>query len=662
MSLGIQLEEARGGTKTSSAVASPQRQSGMARVWGQGKGKAGLTIVIMCILLAVLGRIAAPFDPYEQDLASTLSPPGNGHIFGTDQLGRDVFSRILAGALTSLGIGLGGVAIAAAIGIPLGVLAGYLGKKFDFLLMRVVDIMLSFPDIIFALAIVAILGANTQNVILAVGVVSIPIFARTARAVTMSTKAEPFIEGSVSLGCTPARVVIRHIMPNILGTMLTLSSLLFATTLLTSSGLGFLGLGVQPPEPEWGTMLGEARSYIRTHSYMATFPGLFLAISALGFNLLGEAMRAVYDPTFARKVTWRARRAARQARLADKAKAAHEKVILKAAAEPEASEMLHVRDLRVRYLGTDGPVEAIHGVSLKIQAGRTLAIVGESGSGKSTLLRAISTLLPKGKADISGGSVRIGGTELVGASADVIRSVRMNEIGIVFQDPASALNPVLSIGAQLIEAVNAGGKTSRAEGRRKAIELLDAVSIPDPAGRLDMYPHQFSGGMKQRIVIAMALAQDPSVLLADEPTSALDVTIQQQILTLLRRLQSERDIAILLVTHDLGLVARYADDVAVMYGGNLVETGSVAEVFKSPRHPYTAALISSVPTMDAGKDVGLRVIHGDPPSLVAPPKGCVFNPRCPLKGNRSLCTTEPPVLRAVEPQHLSACHFSEEIS
>ncbi len=635
------------------AQAAPSRWSQIREVIRQPKGLIGLCIVGFYAILTLVGPWIAPHDPFAQNFAMTLRPPSAEHWLGTDELGRDVFSRIVTGARTSLGIGVGGVVIAFLIGVPIGVLAAYRGGLFDFLVMRAVDVMLSFPDIVFALAVVAVLGANTQNVILAVGLVSVPVFARTARAVTRSTMAEPYIEGSISLGCSPARVVLRHIMPNIAGVLLTLSSLLFASTLLTASGLGFLGLGTQPPNPEWGTMLGESRSYIRSHPHLATFTGLFLAVSALGFNLLGEALRTVYDPS-APKVqkrragAWLGGAKGIARRLAD-------------ADSAPAGALVETRDLRISYLTGDAPLEVVRGVSLKIEAGRTLAIVGESGSGKSTLLRAIATLMPPGRAVISGGSITVSGEHVERLGTKAIRELRRRKIGVVFQDASSALNPVLTVGDQIGEAIRSGNDISAAEVRRRSVELLRDVNISDPEKRLDQYPHQFSGGMKQRIVIAMALAQDPEVLLADEPTSALDVTIQQQILSLLREMQRKRDMAMLLVTHDLGLVARYADDVGVMYAGRIVEAGTVSDVFRAPSHPYTKSLRQSAPAVAAASGTRmLPAIPGEPPNIGRLPSGCAFRPRCALGAGRLACAEEVPELRPVRRQ-FAACHFAEEV-
>ncbi len=622
------------------------------RILVQPKGAIGLTLVVLYLALAIVGPALAPQDAFRQNFAQTLRPPSAAHWFGTDQLGRDVLSRILVGARATLGIGVGGVAVAFLIGVPLGILAAWRRGWIEAVLMRAIDVMLSFPDIVFALAVVAILGASTQNVIIAVGVVSIPVFARTARAVTLSVLAEPYIEGSVALGASPARVILRHVLPNISGTLLTLSTLLFASTLLSASGLGFLGLGTQPPFPEWGTMLGESRSYIRSHPYLATFPGLFLAVSALAFNLLGDALRTIYDPT--------SRRGARRLPLLGFLR--WRKPVPASTTEvpsgPDAP-VVAVRDLRLAFRTADGLLDVVRGVDLTIRAGRTLAVVGESGSGKSTLLRAIGTLANPQEVAITAGSVAIGGEPALGLSAAALRDLRRRKIGVVFQDAASALNPVLTIGQQLGEAVRACHRLDPKAVRQRCVSLLRDVNIADPERRLDMYPHQFSGGMKQRIVIAIALAQDPELLLADEPTSALDVTIQQQILVLLRDIQRKRGMAILLVTHDLNLVARFADDVAVMYAGRLVESGAIETVLEQPLHPYTRALQASAPGAAEERGKPLRSIPGEPPLVGRLPVGCAFRPRCPRHASRAECAAQEPPERSVADRRV-ACAFAEE--
>jgi oligopeptide transport system ATP-binding protein len=322
------------------------------------------------------------------------------------------------------------------------------------------------------------------------------------------------------------------------------------------------------------------------------------------------------------------------------------------------SAALSVEGLTVDLHTPGGVLRAVDDVSFTVQKGRTLALLGESGCGKSLTAQSIAGLLDP-VAEVTGGSVHLGDTDVLKLGRAGRRAIAGPRLSIVFQDALTALNPVQPVGRQLAEPFRIHKGLSRRAARTEAIELMARVGIPEPAVRYRSYPHQFSGGMRQRLLIAMAVALGPDVLLADEPTTALDVTVQAQIMTLLRDLQTERDMAVVLITHDLALVAERADDVAVMYAGNVVETGPVREVFDHPRHPYTKGLLDSVPE-HAQKGVPLPAVAGSPPELSAIPSGCVFQARCPLAADR--CAEERPVLEPAGDARFAACHFSEELT
>ncbi|MFF3253008.1 dipeptide ABC transporter ATP-binding protein [Actinacidiphila glaucinigra] len=323
------------------------------------------------------------------------------------------------------------------------------------------------------------------------------------------------------------------------------------------------------------------------------------------------------------------------------------------------SPVLTVNDLRVSFPGESGRVHAVRGVDFTLRAGETLAVVGESGSGKSVTATAVLGLLPD-DAEVTG-SVRLGDRELLGLPDRQMSGIRGRALGMVFQDPLSALTPVFSIGTQLVEALRIHQDLTAAQARERALELLDLVGIPDPRRRVDAFPHEFSGGMRQRVMIAMAIANDPEVIIADEPTTALDVTIQAQVLEVLKKAQEVTGAAILMITHDLGVVAGMADRVVVMYAGKPVETGTADELFATPRMPYTIGLLGSVPRLDSGERTALTPIEGTPPSMVDLPAGCPFAARCPVAVDR--CRTEEPALRAVTTgaAHATACHRAQEI-
>ncbi len=324
--------------------------------------------------------------------------------------------------------------------------------------------------------------------------------------------------------------------------------------------------------------------------------------------------------------------------------------------------VLSVRDLTVEFKTDDGLLRAVDHVSFDVHHNETLGIVGESGSGKSVTSMAILGLLPT-SATITG-QVAFRGEQILGLPEKKLDKVRGSKIAMVFQDALAALNPVQKVGKQIEEAIEVHQDISAAERRARTIELLEIVGIPNPTQRVDQYPHEYSGGMRQRAMIAMAISNDPDLLIADEPTTALDVTIQAQVLDVLERIQDRTQSSIMLITHDLGVVAGVADRVIVMYAGRHVEVGSVDQIFYEPRHPYAEGLLASLPRLDRRSDKTNRLhrIKGQPPSLIFLPPGCAFHPRCPLAEVPGICDTERPELRMVGPSHWSACHFAERMA
>ena len=328
------------------------------------------------------------------------------------------------------------------------------------------------------------------------------------------------------------------------------------------------------------------------------------------------------------------------------------------------SPYLEVKDLTVRFRTEDGIVQAVNGVSFTVERGQTLGIVGESGSGKSVTSMAVMGLHDPKQTTMKG-SIKVGGKELIGLGEEGLRKLRGRDISMIFQDPLTALHPFYTIGRQIVEAYRIHHDVSKAVAKKRAIEMLDRVGIPQPDKRFKQYPHEFSGGMRQRAMIAMSLVNDPNLLIADEPTTALDVTVQAQILDLLEDLQREFNSAVILITHDLGVVSQVADDVLVMYGGRVAEYGTVEHIMRSAQHPYTWGLLASMPSLHGDPDADLLPIKGNPPSLLNIPSGCVFHPRCAyamLKGGP--CDVEVPALLplrlADEPGHTVACHLPEQ--
>ncbi|MGI5136785.1 MULTISPECIES: ABC transporter ATP-binding protein [unclassified Streptomyces] len=322
---------------------------------------------------------------------------------------------------------------------------------------------------------------------------------------------------------------------------------------------------------------------------------------------------------------------------------------------------LTVRDLRIHFNTDDGLVKSVDGLSFDVRRGQTLGIVGESGSGKSVTSLGVMGLHRSANAKVSG-EVWLDGQELIGADPNEVRRLRGRKMAMIFQDPLSAMHPYYTVGAQIVEAYRVHHKVNKKVAKQRAIEMLDRVGIPEPAKRADSYPHEFSGGMRQRAMIAMALVNNPELLIADEPTTALDVTVQAQILDLIRDLQKEFGSAVIMITHDLGVVAEMADDLLVMYGGRCVERGPAESVFSEPRHPYTWGLLGSMPRLDREDTDRLIPIKGSPPSLINVPSGCAFNPRCPYADipKDNVTRTVRPELAEVGSRHWAACHMTQE--
>jgi oligopeptide/dipeptide ABC transporter ATP-binding protein len=568
-------------------------------------------------------------------MANYLLPPGGAHPFGTDQFGRDVFSRVLFGGQVTLAASLLGVGIAAIGGVSLGLFAGYSEGRLSAILMRLVDVGLAFPGIMIALAVVAVLGPGMVNVELAVGISLILGYIRLVRAVVMAVKKNEFVEAAYTMGARPLFIVVRHLLPNVAGPIIVLTTSAIGWAIITASSMSFLGLGVNPPTPEWGADLRSAMSYLQSAPWLIA-PGVAILLAIVAVNLLGDGLQDALDDDYAERVPSRNRNV------------------------PPTSEPLPTTDrgipplLRVEHLTTSfltraGTVRAVDDVSFDLGPGEALGIVGESGSGKSVLARSLLRLIPDPSRKMTGGSISLEGVELLDLSERELGKIRGSKMAIVFQDPLSSLNPTLTIGFQLSEGLILHQGLGRAAARTRAIELLDAVGIPDASSRASSYPFELSGGMRQRVMIAMAISCNPKLLIADEPTTALDVTTQAQIMELILRLRRTIGSALVLISHDLGLVAGVVDRVAVMYAGRVVEVGPVDVILKSPAHPYTLALLRSIPRLDRERPERLIAIHGAPPDPIRRPTGCSFHPRCPLA--MEICRNETPQLEALNGDH-----------
>jgi peptide/nickel transport system permease protein len=583
--------------------------------------------ILGVVLIALLVPILPLADPLRIDVAHQLARPSPAHWLGQDEYGRDVLSRLLWGARTTLSVSIAASLLAGVFGVVLGLVGGTLRGVAELLMVRSMDVVLCFPPLLLALLVVTLAGPGSTTLIPVLAVLYLPGFTRVVYAGVLSLRTADFVEAIRVLGGGRVRIMLRTILPNVAGPVLVQLSLAAASAIVLESGLSFLGLGVVPPAASWGLMIGAARATMVQAPLLLLWPCAALVFTIFAMNLLCDAVRDALEP-----------HAAPPRRLRER--------LLPGMFAPSPALLLEIRDLTVEIAGIIRPVR---GVSLALAPGETLAIVGESGSGKSLTGLAALGLLPA-VARVAGGSIALAGADVRRIPPAALRRLRGSAVGMVFQDALGSLNPAHTIGAQIMEAIAAHRPLPRAAARREAVRLLAEVGIADPERRIAAYPHEMSGGMRQRAMIAIAIANRPRLLIADEPTTALDVTIQAQVLDLLARLRRERGMALLFITHNLPVVAEIADRVAVMYAGTVVEEGPAADVLAQPLHPYTRALLDSVPGLDGRLPAP---IPGTVPSAAALPPGCLFAPRCGHAEPR--CAAAEPSLLAATPVRRTRC-------
>jgi peptide/nickel transport system permease protein len=584
-------------------------------------------------------------DPYATNLSQRLLPAGvDRHPLGTDQLGRDLLSRLIWGTRTSLAVGFFAVLVAALLGTLIGLVAGYARGWLDALLMRGIDVLLAFPYLLLALTIVAALGPGLRNAMLAIAVVNIPFFARTVRGTVLGLTEREFVAAARLSGAGHARILFSELLPNVLPVVVIMSSTNLGWMILETAGLSFLGLGAQPPTADLGGMLGSGRELLATVPRVALLPGLVILVLVVGINLVGDGLRDLLDPRLKGESGSRPAPPPADRAMSD-------------AAVAPVGGLLRVANLSTHFRQGRDTYRAVDAVTFDLVAGERLAVVGESGSGKTVMALSLLGLVPP-PGGIVGGRILFEDEDLVRASEERRRRLRGGRIAYIPQDPMTALNPLLTVGAQLVEGLSAHRDISRRDARRRSADLLARVRIPRPWERMHAYPHELSGGMRQRVVIAMALANDPALIIADEATTALDVTVQAEILGLLATLCDDQGAALIFISHDLAAVARLCSRVLVMYSGRVVEEGSTETLLRRPAHPYTRALLACVPELGR-PDKGLKPIAGRPPALHRLPAGCHFAPRC--EHARPFCREARIPLRAIAAGHRVRCARAEEL-
>ena len=671
--------------------------------WRQASGTsrallvAGAVITVGFAVVALLAPLLAPYGQAAHD-APQLARPSVDHLFGTTNDRFDVLSRVIFGARLAFQVVLASTAFALVVGVPLGLVSGYTGGRLDRALVLVMDALYAFPSlllaIVMAFALQRWIGPGVPAAALSISVIYIPQYFRVVRNHTLAVREEAFVDAARAMGA-PRRVIIaRYVAANVLQSVPVIFTVNAADAVLTLAGLGFLGQGPGLRTAEWGFDISRAITDVGTGAWWTSlFPGLAIVALVTGMSLLGEGINDILNPRLraagmspeglipgleAEADTPGPALATADAEPADLLPTADAPSVegaereLPRSIEPvrpagppfseripadsavfraengRTSPVLVVDDVSVSYRSPRGAVRAVDSADLTVAPGESVGLVGESGCGKSTLGRAVLGILPP--VAEHRGRVVLDGVDL-SADPEAWRRARGDELSLVFQDPATRLDPLQRIEGHFIELIRAHRPgTSKADAARMGREALAAVGVPPARAR--QYPHEFSGGMRQRIMIALAVVLEPRVLVADEPTTSLDVLVEAQILDLLTELRSRLGLAVILITHNLGIVAETCDRVAVMYAGRIVEEGPVRSVFAAPRHPYTQALLSAVITLESEAP---SAVPGSPPDLAGPLPGCPFAPRCPLA--MSVCHDMIPVPAEVADSHTAACHL-----
>jgi len=559
------------------ATTPPPSASFVRRLLSRPLAVVALLWLLLLLVLSVGAPVFAPIDPLEQDLLALKQLPSAEHWLGTDALGRDVFSRMVHGvSLTIAGV-IEAVVMASLLGLSLGVSAGYFGGLWDRCVQQYVSLVQSLPTMLIMLAVLAVFGQAMLPAMVTLGVMGSAGVSRVLRSVTLAVREELYIAAARISGLSDAHIIVRHVLPRIAGPVIVQMSLFAAIAVIVQTGISFLGLGVAPPAPTWGSMIFEASASLNDFPWLLVPSGGVVALTVLSFGLLGDSLRDASTESWSRP-------------------AVRQNVKARQAVKPKdlpTDSLLSLRDVTIVTGSGNAMRTLVQGVSFDLKQGETLGIVGESGSGKTLTSLSLMGLLPPG-VHVSAGTAVINGEVIDLSNEKRLTQLRGATVGMIFQEPMAALDPCFKIGHQLAEVIRLQGLNTP-QVQAKVMELLEQVKIPNPQDVAQRYPHQISGGMAQRVGIARALASEPRILLADEPTTALDVTVQAEILALLRSLSQSRQMAVVLVTHDWGVVADICDRAMVLRHGKVLESATVVDLFHRPQHPYTQALLAANP-------------------------------------------------------------------
>ncbi|MFC6356155.1 dipeptide/oligopeptide/nickel ABC transporter permease/ATP-binding protein [Luethyella okanaganae] len=560
-------------------------------------GVVALAIFLVALAVALVAPWIAPYDPNLVDLSITKAPPSPEHLMGGDSTGRDIFSRLLWGARTTLYGALVTIVTAVAVGVPTGVAAGYFGGVFDRVTTWISDALQAIPGMIILLIVAAGTRSDFTILMATIGAFMAPGYFRLSRSTTLAVRNEAYVDAARVAGLTNGRIMSQHVVKAVYAPVIIQTALTAGIAMGIQAGLQFLGIG-DANTPGWGAMMNDGFRTMLTQPLILLWPSVALGLTIAALAIIGSTLAdlvSVRTPTVRRKRDGRTARSRSAAAGASRRPGEESRAmtvstgVVAHAAEKSA---VRVENLRVSYAGVGEDTEVVHGITLDVAPGEVLGIVGESGSGKSQTVFSILDLLPAGGDYVTDG-IWIGGREVTHLTPAERHKMLGTELGYIPQEPMSNLDPSYTIGHQLMEPLRSVHRLPRAEARATAVAMLERVGIIDPARVMRSYPHQISGGMAQRVLIAGAIAGKPSVIVADEPTTALDVTVQAEVLELLRELQQEYRMALVLVTHNFGVVADICDRVVVMKQGEIVEVGEVSAIFRHPENDYTRELIGA---------------------------------------------------------------------
>ncbi|WP_314216046.1 dipeptide/oligopeptide/nickel ABC transporter permease/ATP-binding protein [Pseudarthrobacter equi] len=652
---------------STTAAGAPQGRAGKAaltkasrhRLFASPGAVAGLLWLAALVIASLTAPLWLPFKTEDQDFTAVLSGPTAAHWLGTDELGRDILSRIFAAAAGTLGTSL----ITVIVGVGLGTLlamAAAGAERSEAVISRITEVMMSLPGTVIILAVIGAVGTNIPLIMAILGILMSAGIYRVVLGQAKSLQSQLYVDAAKVDGLSPVGISLRHVLPGLANTIVVQAALIFAVGMLIQAGLAFIGFGPPLPQPSWGGMIQGASQHVYDAPWMMVPTGAVLALTVLSANAIGNALGKAPNAAAPHLPSAAARRQ-RAAAVAAIAAAPAPKDA--EAQEAPGNGTLSVRNLSVGVdgAGTGNGVALVTGVSFDVAPGSVLGLVGESGCGKTMTALSLLGLLPSG-VSVSGGQILWNGRNLAAATEKDMEGIRGRDIALISQEPMRALDPMFTVGYQLTAAIRRLRGMGKSEARTEARNLLEKVGIVDAQRILKTYPHQISGGMAQRVAIALALSGQPRLLVADEPTTALDVTVQAEILSLLRALVKDTGMSVVMVTHDLGVVADICDQVAVMYAGQVVENGKTAAILDNPRHPYTLALLAADPHANDADNMPERLatIQGQVPQPKDWPTGCRFAARCQFAG--SACTDPVPLLASGTGEGLVRCVKADQLA